>query len=180
MHRLYKIIFILSAVLMVIALHRGRTDANGGHYDHSTGEYHYHHGEGPHQHYDMDGDGKKDCPYDFKDKTDHTNNSSNGHTSDQTASNAKETKEDITFWTIVKAILTIIFILLIIALAGYFPIITIAYLMVELLEKLQYRCFKKHLSKSTYNGILIIIYSIISILIVTITSVSVLTDQGII
>lgn len=68
MHRLYKIIFILSAVLMVIALHRGRTDSNGGHYDHSTGEYHYHHGEGPHQHYDMDGDGIKDCPLERREK----------------------------------------------------------------------------------------------------------------
>lgn len=68
MHRIYKLLFILSAVLMVIALHRGRTDGNGGHYDHSTGEYHYHHGEGPHQHYDMDGDGIKDCPLERREK----------------------------------------------------------------------------------------------------------------
>ena len=49
--------------------HPGRTDSNGGHYNHSTGEYHYHHGYSAHDHYDMDGDGKADCPYTFKGKT---------------------------------------------------------------------------------------------------------------
>ena len=68
MHRLYRIVFILSVILLVIVLHSGRTDGNGGHYDHSTGEYHYHHGEGPHQHYDMDGDGIKDCPLERREK----------------------------------------------------------------------------------------------------------------
>lgn len=43
--------------------HTGRTDANGGHYNHSTGEYHYHHGYPAHQHTDGV------CPYDFDDKT---------------------------------------------------------------------------------------------------------------
>ena len=180
MHRLYKLLFILSAVLMVIALHRGRTDGNGGHYDHSTGEYHYHHGEGPHQHYDMDGDGKIDCPYEFKDKTDHSNNSSNNHTGNHAVSNNKKTKEDISFWDIVKAILTIIFSLLIIAFVGYFPILTIAYLIAELLERLLKLCLKKDLPNSTYNKILMVIFIIISILIVTITSVTVLIEQGLI
>lgn len=32
------------------AAHSGGTDENGGHYDHSTGEYHYHHGHSAHQH----------------------------------------------------------------------------------------------------------------------------------
>ena len=49
--------------------HSGGTDSNGGHYNRSTGEYHYHHGYSAHQHIDMDGDGKLDCPYDFKDTT---------------------------------------------------------------------------------------------------------------
>jgi len=49
--------------------HPGRTDSDGGHYNHSTGEYHYHHGYPEHDHYDMDGDGIIDCPYDFVDKT---------------------------------------------------------------------------------------------------------------
>ena len=49
--------------------HPGRTDANGGHWDNSTGEYHYHHGYSAHDHYDMNGDGVIDCPYDFVDRT---------------------------------------------------------------------------------------------------------------
>ena len=49
--------------------HPGRTDSQGGHTDHSTGEYHYHHGYPAHDHYDMDGDGDVDCPYAFEDKT---------------------------------------------------------------------------------------------------------------
>lgn len=61
----------LSAILLPItaSAHKGRTDAYGGHYDRSTGEYHYHHGYEAHQHYDMDGDGIPDCPFDYDDKT---------------------------------------------------------------------------------------------------------------
>lgn len=43
--------------------HPGRTDANGGHYNRSTGEYHYHHGYPEHQHENGI------CPYDFDDRT---------------------------------------------------------------------------------------------------------------
>ena len=50
--------------------HSGGTDSNGGHYDHSTGEYHYHHGRPAHNHYDIDGDGYRDCPYEFDDESD--------------------------------------------------------------------------------------------------------------
>lgn len=67
-----RLIFALLCIAMLCtsaAAHSGRTDENGGHTDHSTGEYHYHHGYPAHQHKDMDGDGKKDCPYDFDDKT---------------------------------------------------------------------------------------------------------------
>lgn len=42
---------LLSAALPTVAIaHSGRTDSNGGHYNHSTGEYHYHHGYPAHQH----------------------------------------------------------------------------------------------------------------------------------
>lgn len=75
-----KIVVILIFMLAVINLlcfasfaHGGKTNANGGHYDKSTGEYHYHHGYSAHSHYDMDGDGEIDCPYDFEDRTDHGN-----------------------------------------------------------------------------------------------------------
>ncbi len=40
--------------------HSGRTDASGGHYNRSTGEYHYHHGKPAHQH------PNGVCPYDRK------------------------------------------------------------------------------------------------------------------
>lgn len=59
-----KIIFLISLVIIFCFLfpvslqaHPGDTDAYGGHYNHSTGEYHYHHGYPEHQH--IDGG----CPY---------------------------------------------------------------------------------------------------------------------
>lgn len=56
------LLFCLAGVAFA---HSGGTDANGGHTDDSTGEYHYHHGFPAHQHEDLDGDGVLDCPYDF-------------------------------------------------------------------------------------------------------------------
>ena len=56
-------ITLLLSLSVVAYAHPGRTDSNGGHTDHSTGEYHYHHGQPAHQHYDIDGDGDLDCPY---------------------------------------------------------------------------------------------------------------------
>ena len=45
------IFFALCSALVILSFaHSGRTDANGGHWDHSTGEYHYHHGYPAHQH----------------------------------------------------------------------------------------------------------------------------------
>ena len=61
-------ICILSFI--TVSAHSGKTDADGGHIDHSTGDYHYHHGYPAHDHYDMDGDGDLDCPYDFDVKKD--------------------------------------------------------------------------------------------------------------
>lgn len=39
-----SIFILLMLMLTVISLsaHSGRTDSNGGHYNHKTGEYHYH------------------------------------------------------------------------------------------------------------------------------------------
>ena len=45
----------------ILPIHSGRTDGDGGHYNHDTGEYHYHHGYSAHQHYDGV------CPYDEED-----------------------------------------------------------------------------------------------------------------
>ena len=66
------VVLLLASLISPAFAHRGNTDSQGGHWDHSTGEYHYHHGYGPHQHTDLDGDGVLDCPYDFKDKTNHS------------------------------------------------------------------------------------------------------------
>lgn len=63
-------IVICLCLSVVVYAHPGRTDSNGGHTDHDTGEYHYHHGYPEHQHPDMDGDGILDCPYNFVDITD--------------------------------------------------------------------------------------------------------------
>lgn len=63
---------LFSLLVAPVFAHPGRTDSKGGHTDSSTGEYHYHHGYSAHDHYDMDGDGVVDCPYDFDDKTNHS------------------------------------------------------------------------------------------------------------
>ena len=82
-----KRLLSLSLILIVLCLsciqasaHSGKTDASGGHYDSSTGEYHYHHGYPAHQHTN----GK--CPYDYKDKTDHSSGiSPGGNNKDQSS-----------------------------------------------------------------------------------------------
>lgn len=52
-----KLVAVFVSMMLVISVfcmsaygHSGRTDSNGGHTDHSTGEYHYHHGMHAHQH----------------------------------------------------------------------------------------------------------------------------------
>lgn len=64
-------IFLLLLILLCIpaAAHSGGTDENGGHIDHSKGEYHYHHGYPAHQH-----DGGV-CPYNYVDKSGSTSGS---------------------------------------------------------------------------------------------------------
>lgn len=76
--RVLLICFAVSLLVATVFAHPGGTDGSGGHRNHSTGDYHYHHGYSAHDHYDMDGDGILDCPYDFDDKTDHSNSGSNG------------------------------------------------------------------------------------------------------
>lgn len=96
--RLLKLLVTISICLglsFVALAHPGRTDSNGGHIDHSTGQYHYHHGYPAHQHLDMDGDGFLDCPYKFDDKTGSSSHES-GTTSDKTETEKKsDTAEKI-------------------------------------------------------------------------------------
>lgn len=81
---------------LVVSAHPGKTDGNGGHTDSETDEYHYHHGYPAHEHKDLDGDGTKDCPYDFDDKTGQNSgssgNSSSGNSSSANSSNAHTNK----------------------------------------------------------------------------------------
>ena len=65
------IIICLLIFVLPISAHSGRTDSNGGHYNHSTGEYHYHCGGHPaHQHKNGV------CPYNNRPQT-QSNNDTN-------------------------------------------------------------------------------------------------------
>lgn len=97
------IAFLLFAVSVAVFAHPGRTDGNGGHTNHSTGEYHYHHGYSAHSHYDMDNDGDIDCPYDFDDKTNHS--SGNIASNSSTVSTIPTQTKRITVGDILKAML---------------------------------------------------------------------------
>lgn len=121
-------VFLLIALLVTPCLamaHPGRTDGDGGHTDSSTGEYHYHHGYPAHDHYDMDGDGRKDCPYNFDDKTGYnsgspsssgnkTSSSTNGNKTTQKPSTSAPVKpatteeESLGFWDIVLMVVAAI------------------------------------------------------------------------
>lgn len=68
-----KMIVALCCVVALIpaaSAHPGKTDADGGHYDTSTGEYHYHHGFPTHLHTNGV------CPYGFEDRTGENSGSS--------------------------------------------------------------------------------------------------------
>ena len=68
---LIVMVFVLSISIASVSIaHSGRTDGNGGHWNHSTGEYHYHHGKPAHDH--VNGV----CPYDFEDTTNHSSGAS--------------------------------------------------------------------------------------------------------
>ena len=82
-------ILLLSLSLSVFA-HAGGTDANGGHTDQSTGEYHYHHGYPAHYH-----TGGR-CPYNFDDKTGQSSgSSSNGSNSQSSAGSGNSSNDDV-------------------------------------------------------------------------------------
>lgn len=68
--KLCAISLFLSVLLLLfpasVFAHAGRTDANGGHFNSKTGDYHYHHGWPAHYHTNGE------CPYDFIDVADHS------------------------------------------------------------------------------------------------------------
>ena len=97
--------------------HSGKTDGSGGHFNNSTGDYHYHHGYSAHDHWDIDGDGKIDCPYNFDDKTDHnSNNNSNTNTKPGNGTTQKN-KEDNKIYTYIIIGIAIAFFVLVNCLA---------------------------------------------------------------
>jgi hypothetical protein len=92
---------LISMLVMQVSAHSGGTDASGGHWNRSTGEYHYHHGYPAHDHYDLDGDGDMDCPYDFEDKTDRNNNHSQSAENDSEPEAKKKSQLTLkTLWSI--------------------------------------------------------------------------------
>lgn len=71
---LMLIIFVLFSFLCftnTALAHGGRTDSQGGHHDRQNGGYHYHHGYPAHDH------PNGECPYKFKDKTNHDSGAKN-------------------------------------------------------------------------------------------------------
>lgn len=93
--KIARVLFLLVVVMLFLCLpiisHSGGTDSKGGHRNSATGEYHYHHGHSAHQHTDLDGDGVKDCPYDFVNKT----RQSSGNSS-SSSTTSKPTTPDLT------------------------------------------------------------------------------------
>ena len=75
-------VLLISSVTIMAYAHSGGTDANGGHYDKSTGEYHYHHGYPAHKH-----TGGR-CPYDYYDNTDSGNGYSSSNSGSYESSNS--------------------------------------------------------------------------------------------
>lgn len=129
--RLCCVAFLIVLLLIFsVSAHPGKTDSNGGHRDSSTGEYHYHHGYPAHQHTDLDGDGKKDCPYHFDDQTgqhsgsslnssstssSNSANASSGESMPQAENKAKLSALEIIICSIVPLIILPFFLLIFVA-----------------------------------------------------------------
>ena len=116
-----KSISVFSALLLFIlfvfvsSAHPGRTDANGWHFDRSTGIYHYHHGYPAHQH------PNGVCPYDYDDKTDHSGRSASGSVNRsasltvpettqtyKTPSKTKDTEASLPFTAVLLIVLAVV------------------------------------------------------------------------
>ena len=74
--------FLFALLPVGVYAHSGRTDAEGGHYDHQNGGYHYHHGYP--EHYHTDGI----CPYDYDDQTDHNTNTNNSNSQNENSTSS--------------------------------------------------------------------------------------------
>ena len=76
----------------VASAHPGQTDADGGHWDNDTGEYHYHHGYPAHQHTNGI------CPYDYDDQTGWNSGTSGSSATDTISQNTTSDQVDDVDW----------------------------------------------------------------------------------
>lgn len=176
MSKLIKITLSVALCILLLPIvasaHAGRTDSSGGHRDKSTGEYHYHHGYPAHNHYDMDGDGIRDCPYDFADKTNHNNSSNNSSNSSNKTNNStsisenktEKAKNKITFGKVVEVVLLSILLSLMTLHLLYIVLGVISIIIVWFAEK----CFKVSIEESIQKRIFHILLIIGLVIIVPI------------
>lgn len=87
MKKAISVIFCFILIFTCASAHPGRTDASGGHWDRSTGEYHYHHGYPAHQHTNGI------CPYDYNDLTGSTSGSPSSSSSSVSATSVSVSYE---------------------------------------------------------------------------------------
>lgn len=179
---LYIIFIAVLCILLltiIVSAHSGKTDENGGHYDHSTGEYHYHHGYPAHDHYDMDGDGDIDCPYEFNDKTNHNSSSSKPQTSPSVNKQnpVTEQSKELTQGEIILIILKIIGISLIVFFLGWFIWAIINELII--VPVISWLCHKLSDSEVNEKSIQVASYIVIIVLIITFATIGVLGSEGI-
>lgn len=173
-----RIIVSMVALFASISfLHGGRTDAQGGHYDRSTGEYHFHHGYPAHDHYDIDGDGTVDCPYRFDDNTIHKNPNSSGNKdnavdkTDKPSTNNEKAKNKITFKDVIEMLLaSVIF---------YFVTLSVCVMVVTFIEALVNKFTKWELWITNSDGFLKVLSIAIAIVSLVIATFQMLHGKGI-
>ncbi len=171
------VVSMVAVFASVTFLHSGRTDAQGGHYDRSTGEYHYHHGYPAHDHYDMDGDGTVDCPYRFDDNTIHKNPNSSGNKdnavdkTNKPSTNNEKAKNKITF----KDILVVGFL----SFPVYCIITAIFFFAVAFVEALAKKLTKRELGFSDSDRFQKIFSIAIYIVSLVIATLLMLHDKGV-
>lgn len=163
--KIFKTICLVALCILLLTInvyaHSGRTDSSGGHYNHSTGEYHYHHGYSAHDHYDMNGDGIIDCPYDFDDKTNHNNKSSSNpnnssitsnKTNNSTNTSENNTEKSKNKITVGKAV-EIVVLTIALSLATLYFLYMILGLLGIIIEWFAEKCFKISIEKSNSQRI---------------------------
>lgn len=175
------IIGLVAVLASFTVLHQGKTDSNGGHYDHSAGEYHYHHGYPAHDHYDMNGDGIVDCPYNFKDKTSNKGSTSKSESktnnfTESSNNSVKKPSSTISFGDVFRMII----LGAIYSYIAFFIILWIVYLVICAIAKLTNKhCekFSDFLQSDKFCKPLSVVVAIISIAIALIIT---LQENGII